>query len=56
MSHMKSAKSANEHPAESDQTEYADITHILRAGETTYGNVTPQNDEKEAYANVVTLQ
>ncbi|CAB3976836.1 Hypothetical predicted protein [Paramuricea clavata] len=56
MSHMKSGKSVNEHPAESDQTEYADITHILRAGETTYGNVTPQNDEKEAYANVVTLQ
>jgi hypothetical protein len=51
---MKPGKSVEEHP-ESDETEYAGITHILKAGETTYENVTPQNDEEYGYANVVAV-
>ena len=50
----RNEESVEEQP-ESDQPDYADITHILKAGETTYENVAFQS-EKDTYANVVALQ
>ena len=52
---MKLGKCEPDKRAEQSETEYADITHILTAGESTYENVTRQTDEKEAYANVAEL-
>ena len=52
---QKSGKAEN-NSSETDQTQYSDITHILKGNETTYENVTPQNDGQEMYANVVELQ
>ena len=56
LSHQKAGKSADkdcEVPS-SKQGDYADISHILTPGESTYENATPQNDQD--YANVAVLQ
>ena len=61
LSHIKSGKekkvtkkSVEEQP-ESDEMNYADITHVIRSGETTYENVASQN-ENVTYANVVEMK
>ena len=54
LSHMKSEKASNKHPEQSEPEEYADITHVLKAGETAYENVALKNDEE--YTNVGALK
>ena len=51
---MKSEKASNKHPEQSEPEEYADITHVLKAGETAYENVALKNDEE--YTNVGALK
>ncbi|XP_028402354.1 uncharacterized protein LOC114525298 [Dendronephthya gigantea] len=56
LSHQKSGKSADKvcKVPSSQQENYADISHILTPGESTYENATPKCDQD--YANVVALQ